>query len=145
MSAPASRTVTAEVGLRLVVSLEASIPLAASFHYTTADPYAVRAAFHVVGLPDPVEWTFARELLADGARHPAGDADVMVWPVDASDGQVLAIALSSPSGDALFEAPAADVAAFLARTYDLVPQGAEPGHADIDAELASLLAGGGPW
>ncbi|HTU73119.1 MAG TPA: SsgA family sporulation/cell division regulator [Trebonia sp.] len=142
-AAPAPRTVTAEVGLRLVVSREASIPLAASFRYAADDPYAVVAAFRAGG-PGPVEWTFARELLADGARHAAGDGDVMVWPVEDSAGQVLAIALSSPSGHALFEAPAASIGAFLARTYDLVPQGAESGH--VDAELCALLeAGGNPW
>jgi hypothetical protein len=144
MSAPAPRTVTAEVGLRLVVSREASVPLAATLRYTTADPYAVTAVFHA-GQGGPVEWVFARDLLADGAERTAGDGDVMVWPVG-DDGEVLAIALSSESGEALFAAPAADIAAFLARTCDLVPRGAESGHVDVGAGLDALLkTGGDPW
>lgn len=134
-------TVNAEVALRLVAAGQV-VPLVASFAYATSDPYAVRAAFHV-GPGEPVEWIFARSLLADGVKAPAGHGDVLVWP--SGDGQVLSISLVSPFGEALFEAPACDIADFLAITYRLVPAGSEPGHVDIDAELASLLAEGGPW
>jgi hypothetical protein len=134
-------TVNVEVALRLVADGQA-VPLVASFGYATSDPYAVRVAFHV-GLDEPVEWIFARSLLADGAKAPEGHGDVLVWP--SGDGQVISISLASPFGEALFEAPAADIAGFLAITYRLVPAGSEPGHVDIDAELTSLLAEGGPW
>jgi hypothetical protein len=54
------------------------------------------------------------------------------------------IGLSSPSGTARFEAPASSIARFLAETFRLVPDGAEPAHCDIDAGIARILAAGGP-
>jgi hypothetical protein len=134
-------TVNAEVVLRLIANGH-EVPVAAGFSYAACDPYAVKVAFRA-GLEEPVEWVFARELLADGAREPSGHGDVLVWP--SSGGQVLTIVLSSPFGEALFEAPAAEVAGFLALTYRIVPDGGEPGCVDIDAEVAVLLAGGDPW
>ncbi|MBO0821844.1 MAG: SsgA family sporulation/cell division regulator, partial [Nocardiopsaceae bacterium] len=66
-----SDTVSAELALRLVVQEDTIVPLMASAFYTADDPYAVRIAFHV-GLDEPVEWTFARELLAEGVTGAAG-------------------------------------------------------------------------
>jgi hypothetical protein len=47
--------------------------------------------------------------------------------------------VSSPSGHALFQASAAAVAAFLQKTYAIVPAGRESDFLDLDAELAELL------
>jgi hypothetical protein len=47
--------------------------------------------------------------------------------------------LSSPLGQAHFEAPAREISDFLRRTYQLVPAGEESGHIDIEAELNDLL------
>ena len=100
-----SNTVAAELGLRLVVPEHDGVPLTASLHYRAEDPYAIRMAFHV-GMDEPVEWIFARDLLAGGMTGPAGDGDVRVWPADTPTGQrVLNLSLSSPFGQAHFEAP----------------------------------------
>jgi hypothetical protein len=135
-----SNTVSAELGFRLVVPQQTIVPLVASLFYTNDDPYAVRVAFHV-GLDEPVEWIFARDLLAAGAQAREGHGDVTVWPsLGASGaGRVLNIELSSPFGQAHFEAAADDIAEFLDRTFHLVPAGAETGHVDVDAELTALL------
>ena len=142
-----STTVSAELGLRLVAAEQAVVPLVASLHYSGSDPYAIRMAFHV-GTEDPVEWIFARDLLADGLMTPEGDGDVLIWPsspVIGSDGQtdgplsVLNIKLSSPFGEAHFEAPAEAIANFLDRTFRIVQMGRESQVIDIDAELSSLL------
>jgi hypothetical protein len=133
-----SSTVTAELGIRLVVPEQAIVPLLASLHYAAADPYAVRVAFHV-GLDEPVEWIFARELLSKGMEDATGLGDVRIWPSDKPG--VLEIALSSPFGEAHFEAPRNEVARFLNRSYRLIPAGQEEGHVDIEAELADLLRG----
>jgi hypothetical protein len=126
------------VTLRLVTAPgEPRVP--ARFSYDAADPYAVRAGFYV-GLEEPVEWFFARDILAAGLRGRAGGGDVTVWP--SGDGHTVTIELSSPFGTARFQAPAGDIAGFLEIAYDLVPDGGEPGHVNIDAELASLLAEG---
>jgi hypothetical protein len=141
-----STTVSAELGLRLVAAEQAIVPLVASLHYSGSDPYAIRMAFHV-GIEDPVEWIFARDLLADGLMTPEGDGDVQIWPSAAAGPQghhqgslsVLNIKLSSPFGEAHFEAPAEAVASFLDRTYRIVRMGQESQVIDIDAELNGLL------
>jgi hypothetical protein len=135
-----SSTVSAELGFRLVVPHQTIVPLVASLFYSSDDPYAVRVAFHV-GLDEPVEWIFARDLLAAGAQAREGHGDVTVWPsLGASGaGRVLNIELSSPFGQAHFEAGADDIAEFLDRTFQAVPAGAETSHVDVDAELTALL------
>lgn len=128
-------TTSAEIGLRLVSSGEEIVPLTASLYYSEDDPYAVRFAFHV-GLDEPVEWVFARELLASGIEDDQGIGDVRVWP---SAGGVLNIELISPFGRAQFEAPAAGISDFLRRTYEVVPAGQENPRVDVDAALQELL------
>lgn len=152
MNRSSSTTISAELRLRLVVPQQTIVPLVASMYYSGSDPYAVRMAFHV-GTDEPVEWIFARDLLAAGIESPQGEGDVHVWPSPMScadadldvpgpadpGGMVLNIELSSPFGQAHFEAPARAVSAFLRRTYQVVPAGKESGYIDINAELTALL------
>ena len=168
MNRSSSTTISAELGLRLVVPQQTIVPLVASLYYSGKDPYAVRMAFHV-GTDEPVEWIFARDLLAAGIESRQGDGDVQVWPSltscaetddldvigtvepqgphgpqgtqepQGTGGQVLNIELSSPFGQAHFEAPAEAMSAFLARTYQIVPPGQESGCIDIETELNNLF------
>jgi hypothetical protein len=145
MNSSSSTTVSAELGLRLVVPQQTIVPLVASLYYSGTDPYAVRMAFHV-GTDEPVEWIFARDLLSAGIESRQGEGDVQVWPSEPADsedgdvdGIVLNIELSSPFGQAHFEAPAEAMATFLARTYSIVPAGKESGFVDIESELNELL------
>ncbi len=131
-----STTVSAELSLWLVVPEHIAVPLVASLSYRGDDPYAVRMAFHV-GTDEPVEWIFARELLA--GQEATGEGDVQVWPAPGTQGEILHIALSSPFGQALFETPAAPVAEFVRRTYRLVPAGREGEFVDVESELEDLL------
>jgi hypothetical protein len=146
-------TISAELGLRLVVPQQTIVPLVASMYYNDSDPYAVRMAFHV-GTDEPVEWIFARDLLAAGIEARHGEGDVQVWPSPAScaeadgldvigsadvGGTVLNIELSSPFGQAHFEAPAQAMSAFLQRTFQIVPAGRESDFIDIETELDDLL------
>jgi Streptomyces sporulation and cell division protein, SsgA len=133
-----SATVSAELGLSLVVPDHGAVPLVASLNYSADDPYAIRMAFHV-GTDEPVEWIFARDLLAVGLEGPAGEGDVQVWPTDDHGLELLNIALSSPFGEAHFEAPRASTAAFLAKTYEVIAAGNESDFIDVDAELDELL------
>src|ERR1700751_3075278 len=80
-----SSTVSAELGLRLVVPQQTIVPLMASLFYSREDPYAIRIAFHV-GLDEPVEWIFARDLLAMGIEGREGPGDVQVWPSAGTEG-----------------------------------------------------------
>lgn len=138
-------TIERELEVQLVLSPVRSIPVPTMFRYCTADPYAVHLMFHA-GSSAPVEWTFARELLVEGALRPAGHGDVRVWPGTSPGRTVIFLALSSPEGDALLRAPQTPVSAWLERTLRLVPSGTEGEAAGEDdpgweEELRVLLAG----
>ena len=92
------------------------------------------------GAAEPVRWTFARQLLTDGVERSVGEGDVRVWPAHTDGDPVVYIALSSPSGRALFEAHLADVVDFLSRSYLAVPTGSESDFVDVTAELGALLS-----
>lgn len=128
-----------ELELSLVLSPERSVAVPARLSYDARDPYAVHITFHL-GSDAPVTWVFARELLVEGAFRACGEGDVRVWPGRSGGRGVLWMALSSPAGEALLEAPLAAVVAWLERTHRLVPPGCESGILDLDAGLAQLLA-----
>ncbi|MDL5201834.1 SsgA family sporulation/cell division regulator [Streptomyces sp. ALI-76-A] len=128
-----------ELELELILSPERSIPVPARLAYRSDDPYAVHVAFHVTS-DRPVCWTFSRDLLVEGVFRPSGHGDVRVWPAKARGRGVVLMALSSPDGDALLQAPAAQVAAWLERTLRVVPPGSEGEQLGIDDALDQLLA-----
>jgi hypothetical protein len=133
-----SATVSAELGLSLVVPDHGPVPLVASMYYSTQDPYAIRMAFHV-GTDEPVEWIFARDLLASGLESPTGEGDVQIWPADEEGCEVFNIALCSPFGQAHFEAPITEAADFLKRTFGVISAGQESDFINLDSELEELL------
>jgi hypothetical protein len=128
-----------ELELKLVLSPERSVPVPARLGYRSDDPYAVHVTFHIDS-EHPVDWTFARELLVEGVFRPCGHGDVRVWPTKVDGRGVVLMALSSPDGDALLEAPAAQVSAWLERTLRVVPPGSEGGRLGLDGALDELLA-----
>ncbi|WP_046500081.1 SsgA family sporulation/cell division regulator [Streptomyces odonnellii] len=128
-----------DLELRLVLSPERGIPVPARLTYRTDDPYAVHITFHT-GSDTPVKWNFARELLVEGVFRPCGHGDVRIWPTRIDGRGVLCVALSSPDGDALLEAPLVAVSAWLERTLRIVPPGTESEQLGIDDGLARLLA-----
>ncbi|AIJ15543.1 SsgA family sporulation/cell division regulator [Streptomyces violaceoruber] len=128
-----------ELELRLVLSPESGIPVPARLGYHTDDPYAVHITFHIDS-GHPVHWTFARDLLVEGVFRPSGHGDVRVWPSKTEGRSVVLVALSSPDGDALLEAPTPQVSAWLERTLRAVPPGTEGAQLGIDDGLAELLA-----
>ena len=142
--------VSAELSLGLIGPERTIVPLMASLYYTCQDPYAVKMAFHV-GADEPVEWTLARDLLAKALHSREGIGDVQAWPSaapadpaavegTAAGPGILNISMTSPFGHAQFEAPAAAVASFLRRTYQIVEAGQESLFIDFDAELTELLS-----
>jgi hypothetical protein len=62
-----------------------------------------------------------------------------VWPADDGGDGVLNIALSSPFGQAHFEAPLTATAVFVARTFGVIAAGREGDFIDLDGELDVLL------
>ena len=100
----------------------------------------VQVVFHPSSLDaEQVSWSFARELLATGLVEPSGIGDVRVWPWSTPRGEAVALALSSPDGNALFEISRGLVARFLKRTYALVPRGKETDSLDVTATVTRLL------
>lgn len=135
-------TVSTDLELRLVIPGSASLPVLAGLRYESSDPYAVHIGFRTGGGSgggDVVEWTFARQLLTEGVTRPVGDGDVQVWPAQSGQTPVVCLALSSPSGRALFEVPLGELVEFLTETYASVPTGSESDFVDLDAELALLM------
>lgn len=150
-------TVRTDLVLRLLVPGRTSLPVPVEMAYSAADPWAVRVTFatdhvdedhpdesapDVPPSPDSrddtvVEWLVARSLLHDGMSARAGCGDMQVWP-SARTG-VLCLAMSSPSGEALFELDRDELSGFLRSTCALVPLGEEGSHVDLDAELLQLL------
>ncbi|MGW0146962.1 SsgA family sporulation/cell division regulator [Streptomyces sp. NPDC003333] len=128
-----------ELELRLILSPERSVPVPARLGYHSDDPYAVHVTFHITSA-QPVHWTFSRDLLIEGVFRPCGHGDVRVWPTKSEGRAVVLMALSSPDGDALLEAPAGQVSAWLERTLRAVPPGTEAGQLGIDDALDELLA-----
>jgi hypothetical protein len=134
--------ITTAMPLRMVVADGSALPLVADLTYDVADPYAVRIGFRTAGADeaaDAADWTFARQLLTDGIARAAGEGDVQVWPRRSEEGSLVCLALSSPSGQAIFEIPLTELVEFLAATYAVVPTGCESDFVDIDAELALLF------
>ena len=137
-----SSMVSTELGVWLVLSEQTMEPLVARLFYSREDPYALSIVFEV-GPDKPVEWIFARDLLAMGLEGREGLGDVRVWPSadpeGGATGSVLHIELTSPFGQAHFAAPAREISDFLRRTYQVVPAGEESEHIDVEAELNNLL------
>ncbi|MEV4054933.1 SsgA family sporulation/cell division regulator [Amycolatopsis sp. NPDC049688] len=109
-------------------------PVPAELEYDTLDPYAVAVVLHAG--PSAVRWLFGRDLLSDGLLARCGDGDVRIGP--AGDPALVVVELSSPDGAAVLEAPAKEIAAFLDRTYDVVPAGSESDWFDFDEEMEKL-------
>jgi hypothetical protein len=128
-----------DLEIELILSPEHSVSVPARLTYRAADPYAVHVAFHIQS-PNPVHWTFARELMVEGVFRPCGHGDVRIWPTRADGQSLICLALTSPDGDALLQAPLNAVYAWLERTLRIVPPGTEPTRLGIDTGLAHLLA-----
>jgi hypothetical protein len=133
------QVVTDAMQMEFVDTEGSSTPLAASFEFSPADPFAVSILFKAE--PVPVRWTFARDLLIEGFYEPTGDGDVHVWPCLSADGNaVVILELNSPSGEVLIQVSSRQVSAFIHRMLASVPEGAEAALVDFDNELAELLS-----
>jgi hypothetical protein len=121
--------VEVETTVRLIAPDSTALRVDASLRYDPADPYALHVLFHAASPGgEAVTWSFARELMVAGLDEPAGIGDVRMWPWNTPRGDFVAMALSSPDGNALFEVPRSALVRFLRRTYVVVPRGREADH-----------------
>ena len=121
----------------------------AHLEYSQTDPWAVWARFRAGAPGDPAavdfEWAFARDLLSAGLHVESGQGAVRVHPhVLPRRRRVVKIEMLTTAGIVGFTTPAAGVKRFLKAARALVPPGTETRHLDLDAGIASLLAGGAP-
>lgn len=136
---PIPAIVTAEITLDLMIVGDYGVPVPADFHYGAHEPYSVTVRFHTA--EETVQWVFARELLKKGTDSPVGDGDITCWPATINGRRVVCMALRSPTGQALLQAPAGEISAFLDRTYDVIPAGTEGEHLDLDGLILDILDG----
>lgn len=134
---------TTDVVLRTAVPFlsgeHATEHLDGEFSYDPADPYAV--TMQLEARSGSVTWTFARDLLAEGLYHPAGEGDVQIWPCLSNVGEaVVIVELSSPDGTALLQTSSRAVQGFVNTIYQAVPDGGESAHVSMDALVSRLLA-----
>ncbi|KUN03602.1 sporulation and cell division protein SsgA [Streptomyces yokosukanensis] len=116
------------------------VPLPAELRYTAADPYAVCLSLGAHSAV-PVDWVFARSLLADGVRRPTGSGDVVVIPGPRCHPDTVRVLLRTRNGAAVLDVATRDVSAFLHRADALVPPGTEQRHIDLDHVVERLTAG----
>ncbi|GAA2309598.1 SsgA family sporulation/cell division regulator [Streptomyces caniferus] len=128
------------VQVRLIATTFGPHAVPAVLHYQPADPLAVRMFFPPEISLDgsAVDWAFARELLDEGLRRPAGRGDVRVRP---SGPDRTVMEFHAEEGVAMVQLRTADVRLFLARSYDAVPEGGEVARLGMDHGLAELFGG----
>ena len=101
---------------------DSEVSVTSTVFWTPETPLDLRIAFHV-GLPEPVEWLFSRDLFYQAFNTPGiagfGDVKVMVF-----HGQIT-LNLSSPFGEAAFRTDANQVSEFMQRTYAEIAIGSE--------------------
>ncbi|MFJ8912175.1 SsgA family sporulation/cell division regulator [Amycolatopsis sp. NPDC102389] len=122
---------------QFVLLNNSSTPVLSRLSFHAGEPFAVTVAFRTER-GRWVEWTFARELLAEGLTDPTGLGDVRVRPDLSEDEAMLTLEIESPDGYASFELEREDVETFLESTYELVPFGSESEHFDVEALIEEI-------
>jgi hypothetical protein len=112
-------------------------PLPATLRFDRADPFAVSLRLRTSDV-QTVTWTFARQLLIDGARRPTGVGAVEVRPAFHDGTRLLVLSLTSASRHTEVQLRHEQVAAFLNDMLAAVPSGAEGDAVDWNAELDRL-------
>lgn len=103
------------------------LPIKGHLAWKPSDPLAVSLVLVDPDDPDDrVTWVFARDLLKAGLDEVSGYGDVTVMPDVDPDTDRWGVMLSSPDGVCLVRVSGRAAARrWLARTYTLVPAGAE--------------------
>ncbi|MEV6201092.1 SsgA family sporulation/cell division regulator [Streptomyces sp. NPDC051771] len=141
--APQAADCVVPLTLAAYTAPDRTMPVPARLRYHRGDPYAVHLDCRV-GLPAPVTWVFARDLLVQGLNGWAGPGDVSVHPSLDPAHDVVYFWLHPPGCPVTFHAPRTVIEDFLAATYAIVPAGRETEYGDLEAQLGRLLARGAP-
>ncbi|MFB7507212.1 SsgA family sporulation/cell division regulator [Streptomyces broussonetiae] len=125
---------------RLITAEDQEIPMSATLRYCADDPLAVFVDFPAEAAleGEEVTWTFARSLLDQGLRAPAGHGDVQIWPYGRTR---TVVEFHSPHGLALLQFQALALRRFLLRTYEVVAPGQEDVTRVVERGLCALFGG----
>ncbi|GEC06122.1 cell division protein [Streptomyces spinoverrucosus] len=125
---------------RLITAEERDVPVPVTLRYLSTDPLAVHLDFppEVCLDGEALSWTFARSLLQEGVRGPAGSGDVHIWPCGRAR---TVLELHSPFGLALLQFDTAALRRFLLRSYAVVAAGEEDVADAVEQGLSSLFDG----
>lgn len=137
---PVHVTLQQPTGARLITATDQELAIPATLRYTSADPPAVHIDFppHVTVDGEATTWTFARVLLGEGLRAPAGMGNVRVRPAGSAHTYV---EFHASQGMAVLRFATPDLTRFLARTYTTVAAGEETVSAEPDRGLVALFGG----
>ncbi|MDH6549780.1 hypothetical protein M2161_005300 [Streptomyces sp. SAI-133] len=133
-------TLQQPTGARLITAADQEIAVPVTLRYASADPLAVHLDFppHVTVDGEVTTWTFARVLLGEGLRAPAGIGNVRVRPGGSAHTYV---EFHAAQGAAVLSFTTADLTRFLARTYTVVAPDEETVGAELDQGLVTLFGG----
>ena len=131
-------TLQQPTGARLITATDQELAIPATLRYTSADPPAAHIDFppHVTVDGEATTWTFARVLLGEGLRAPAGIGNVRVRPAGPAHTYV---EFHASQGMAVLRFATSDLTRFLARTYTIVAAGEETVGAEPDQGLVALF------
>ncbi|MFJ3669529.1 SsgA family sporulation/cell division regulator [Streptomyces sp. NPDC090106] len=137
---PPGDVVTLRLTADVMLGPDARVAVPAAFAYDPREPFAVRLRLPGTGDEEHNDWYFARDLLQEGLRRPAGAGDVLIRPTRRpTGGQDLALLLRTDEGAALLHLPAQPVRAWLVRTWEALPPGEEGTRLDWDEAASALL------
>ncbi|MEV8565408.1 SsgA family sporulation/cell division regulator [Streptomyces sp. NPDC051322] len=137
---PAARSLSITMAAHHYPGLQRGLTLLARFAYAPADPFVVTLTLGA-GEAEQACWRLSRELLQAGMDAPAGMGDVRVWPASGRGASgTLRLRLGPEEDGALFEVDHSRLAAWLSRTFEVVPPQREGEHVDWDAEARHLIA-----
>ncbi|WP_371566580.1 SsgA family sporulation/cell division regulator [Streptomyces canus] len=133
-------TLQQPTGARLITATDQELAIPATLRYTSADPAAAHIDFpaHVTVDGEAATWTFARVLLGEGLRAPAGPGNVRVRPAGPSHTYV---EFHASQGMAVLRFATSDLTRFLARTYTICAADEETASTEPDHGLVALHGG----
>ena len=123
---------------RLITAENQELPVPATLRYSSTDPLAVCVDFPAEVCLDGrgATWTFARALLEEGLRGPAGGGDVHIWPCGRD---TTVVEFHSPYGLALLQFDTPVLRRFLLRSYAVVGEGQEDLGEAVERGLSALF------
>jgi hypothetical protein len=112
-------------------------PIVTRWSYHACDPFAVTLAVRI-HQGHWIEWLVARDLVVQALDAASGEGDVRMTPRTASGYEIVEVEIRSTDGRAVLEVDHELLHRFVHDTLDLVAQGQESAHVDLDEAIARI-------